>query len=166
MLTRLWMWFLTRMGRDSRGLFLFYDGRRWRTVDAIEALRGFFLLKDFDWDSTPDLLKQPIATVQVATSKRIADAVREVLKVKSSANGGLTETECLEVFHKFRAYVDNVKKNTSLYPITTDYTDQNQSLDELEIPPNLPSAFGSMPSVKLPDAAGLPAVPTSDSTMK
>lgn len=165
MLTWFWSLFRTRKGCDERGLFLFYDGRKWRTVDALETLRAFFLLPQdrFDWDTTPDGLKEPFATVQVATTNRIANAVREVFRLKSSDQGGLTETECLNLLSEFRAWIGDVKKNTSLYPIPTDSI-PNSSLDELEIPPHPSLAFGSTQSGKSPADAGLPAVPTSTVT--
>lgn len=159
MWTRFLQWLMTRMGRDSRGLFLFYDGRRWRTADGLESLRAFFTRDGFDWDETPEQLKIPTATTQVLATKRIADAVRGVFGIKRAAEGGLSEAECLNLFWRFRGYLDDVKKNGSLYPILPDATESNQ-LEAWEIPARPGSASGS--TVPAPSNAppGLPAEPT------
>jgi hypothetical protein len=163
MLKRFLKWLTKPIGCDERGLFLFHDSQKWRTVDGLETLRAFFLLPQdrFDWDTASDNLKQPFATVQVATIKRISDAVREVFNLPPS---GLTETECVTLLNEFRGWIGDVKKNTSLYPISPDSTESNQ-LDPLEIPPPLPLAYTSIPTEKSPADVGLPPVPTSTATI-
>ncbi len=161
MLKRFWYWLMTRMGRDSRGLFLFWDGRSWRTVDALECAREFLSLSDFDWDDTPSGLDSAggTAITQLHAVKGIAKAVRQVFHIKSVADGGLTESECLEVFWNFRTLLGLVKKNGKLFQTLEDST-QNPS-DDMPVPPSLPSASGSIVTEPSSEPAGSLPVATA-----
>ena len=158
MLTRIWIFLLSLIGRDPRGLFRFYDGKRWRSVDPLEAARAFFTLPTFDWDETPEMLKTGQAMTQLQTLQKIAVAVREVFGIKSTSEGGLSELGCFHLFIAFRGFLGNVKKNGSLIQISPEFTDSGL-LDPSEIPPRPGSGSGSTLTAPSPVQPGSPAEP-------
>jgi hypothetical protein len=129
----LWAW-LTRPSKASeRGFFVFWNGRGWSKLDGLETLRGFLAVPGFDWEETPQLLKAAGIATQLIASSRIASAVRTVMKVKTAAEGGLTEKECLELFSAFEWYCDHVKKNGSLFQMSED-SDSSKSTTQRSSP--------------------------------
>jgi hypothetical protein len=153
MWTRFRLWLLTRLAFDPRGVFRFFDGRRWRTVDPLTTARAFLSHPKFDWDETPQLLVVPRATEQLTTVQVIDAAVREVFQIPPFAAGGLTELECVDLLSKFRQYLGNVKKNGSLFPISP-VSMESEPSDEVTIPPRPGSASGSTPIEPLPAQPG------------
>jgi hypothetical protein len=160
MLTRLWLWLLTRLGFDPRGLFVFFDGHSWRTVDPLQIARALMTHPTFDWDETPQLLTSGQSVVQLDAFGRIALAVREVFEIQPVERGGLSERECLELLTDFRTYLGDVKKNGSLFPISPASTARRSS-DEMPVPAKPDSDCGSTPTEPLPVPPGSPVEPTS-----
>lgn len=161
MWTRFRFWVLTRLSLDPRGVFRFFDGRRWRTVDPLTAARAFLSHPKFDWDETPQLLAVPRATEQLTTVQVIDAAVREVFQIPAFAAGGLTELECVDLLSKFRLYLGDVKKNGSLFPISL-ASMESEPLDEIVIPPRPGSVSGSTPIEPLPVQPGSILEPISN----
>lgn len=107
--------FLERKRRreSRRGLFVYSDGKRVRSVDPISAILTLEAHKDFRFDRHPkqaaDGDKEAIAIC--------ADAVREAFSVPAySAPGkpGLTVAECYSLLQAFGRYVALQKKSISL----------------------------------------------------
>lgn len=152
-------WLFRLFDRDSRrGLFPYFDGKRYRKIDGLSALRAFYTLPNFDWDETPAMLDARVSTVELTAFKTIGEAVREVFGIPAVEKGGLTETGCWDLLLAFREYCDGVKKNTSLFPTPPTSTAAAQS--EMLLPPPLLSASGSTASDPLPESAGLPMAGT------
>lgn len=125
--------------RGKRDFFRFFDGSRWRAVDPLPIARALFTHAKFDWDETPKLLRSQQATVEIQAAKVIAEAVREVFAIAPAERGGLTELECVDLLGAFQEYLGNVKKNGSLFRISSEPTDQ-QSSPDFPMPAPLPSA--------------------------
>jgi len=134
MWTRLWLWILTRLGRDPRGLFVFFDGRRWRAVDPLSVARQLFTHAEFDWDETPQLLLTGQSLMQLEAFRVIGEAVRTAFAVRAVSAGGLSDRECLELLTAFRTYLGDVKKNGSLFPISQDSM-ESPSADRCDMKP-------------------------------
>ena len=120
MFARLRYWWHQVTGRGHRGLFLFYDGRRWRSVDGLATLRAFLEVEGFDWDETPRMLATVGIKSQLQAIESIASAVREAFQLESFENGGLSETNCVDLLAAFQDFAGHVKKNGSLYPTSPD----------------------------------------------
>lgn len=162
MWTRFSLWLLTRLGRDPRGLFTFFDGRRWRSVDPLAVARAFFTHRNFDWDETPELLRSGVATVQLEAFRVIGEAVREVFAMKPVDQGGLSDLECLDLLTSFRQYLGDVKKNGNLFPTLPDSTESPCS-EGLPIPTRPDWVYGSTTIEPLPAPPGSPVAAMSDS---
>ena len=160
MWTRFWHWLQTRLGRDPRGLFVYFDGRRWQSSDPLQVARQLFTHSEFDWDETPQLLLVPKADIQLEAFRVIGNAVRSAFQIASVDHGGLTDRECLDLLTAFRVYLGDVKKNGSLFPISPASTD-SRAAAQLTTKPALD--FGSMPIAPFSEPPGLPAGPTSAS---
>ena len=161
MLTRFWFWLHGRFHDDRRGLFSFFDGRRYRSVDALTAARSLFAHPRFDWDETPGLLRSGVASVQLTAFARIGETVREVFAIPPVEAGGLTELGCADLLAAFQDHLGNVKKNGSLFPISPISTAQGCSV-EMPMPPPLDLVSGSIGNDPSPANAGSPAGPTSE----
>lgn len=162
MLTCLWFWFLTILGFDPRGLFAFFDGRRWRRVDPLEITRAFFTHPKFDWDETPNLLAGGNAFEQAHVLGQIARATREVFGIKEASAGGLTDQECFTLFGRFRQYMGDVKKNGKLFPTSSDSREsESTAWEDLPNPTRPGGVYSSTPSEQSAAPPGSPAVPTS-----
>lgn len=154
MWTRLALWVLMRVGRDPRGLFRFFDGRRWRWADPLAVARALFTHPGFDWDETPQLLLTGRAEMQLQACRIIGVAVRAAFQVQTLDEGGLSERECLDLLTSFRTYLGDVKKNGSLFPIWQESTESPLADDCV---PKPGSACGSMPTGLSAERPGFPA---------
>lgn len=156
------MWSLLRRlwcrvpAADQRGLFRFYDGRRWQNADPLSVARALFTDPEFDWDETPLLLQTGQAVVQLQAVATIARAVRLAFGLTPFADEGLSELECLELLEEFRRYLGDVKKNGSLFPISPDCMELPSAIGS---PTKDASACGSMPAGPLSGPPGSPAEP-------
>lgn len=149
MLHRWWISFLIWRGVDTRGLFRFHDGARWRCVDPFPVLRALLSAEKFDWDETLKLMETHNLTIQLESFQMIGEAVRSAFKAPE-----LTETECLSLLTQFRGYLGNVKKNGSLFPTLPDSTESKPLAGSAEKPV---SASFSTPIAPSLAPAGLPA---------
>ena len=165
MLIQFWHWLQSKFHDDRRGLFSFFDGRRYRKVDALTAARALFSHPTYDWDETPGLLQSGIATVQLTAFARIGEAMREVFSIPDMEAGGLTELGCADLLASFQDHLGHVKKNGSLFPISPISTAQG-SLVEMPMPPPLDLVSGSIGNDPSPANAGLPAGPTSENFVR
>lgn len=119
--TRLWLWLLQILGFDPRGLFQFFDGKCWRTVDPLQVARDLFTHPRFDWDETPQLLLTGKAPAQLEAFHVIGEAVRAIFRIPPVDQGGLTDRECLDLLTAFRHYLGDVKKNGSLFQTSPEF---------------------------------------------
>ncbi len=160
-----WLWFLYVSRFDNRrGLYLFHDGRRWRQVDAMVAVRTLMTSTKFDWDKTPALLNEPNAVIQSGAAILIAEVVREVFSVPQSKQGGLSDLGCVDLLNSFSEYLDNVKKNTSLWPISQPSTEVPDIVKVYGIPTKPGWDSGSIANAPQPASPGSPAEPTTGNT--
>lgn len=158
MWTRFWLWLLTRLGQDPRGLFVFFDGHCWRAVDPLQAARDLFSHPEFDWDETPKMLMTGHATIQLEAFRLIGCAVRTAFEIPAVQSGGLTERECLDLLTGFRQYLGDVKKNGSLFQTSSDSTEH---LSADGSPTNPVSDSGSTAAELSCEPPGLLVEPTS-----
>lgn len=158
MLMSVWWWVSSLFVRDTRDIFRFFDGRRWRGIDPFVAARVLFTHPKFDWDETLLLLTMPRVGPQLQTMETIVAAVQEAFGVRSFDEGGLAETECLALLYEFREYMGDLKKNGSLFPISPPATESRPSVATPPIgePPltSVASDSGSMPSGSSSDTLG------------
>lgn len=158
MLVRFWLWLLTKLGQDPRGLFVYHDGRRWRRADPLETARRLFAFPEFDWDETPTMILSGRSDIQLDAMRIIAAAVRSAFEIPAASKGGLSEMECFDLLDRFRTYLGDVKKNGSLFPISPDSTASARLADSTTKPA---ADSGSTPIAPSPAPRGLPAERTS-----
>lgn len=126
MFHRLWIYLLQALGFNPRGLFRFYDGRRYRTVDPMviarnlwaanivsEVSEGKFEAVPFDSLQSLKKITSAVGTQIEKGYAEIAEAVREAFELRPFENGGLSEAECQKLLERFEDWMGNVKKNGS-----------------------------------------------------
>lgn len=115
----IWRLMAIWLGRRTREIFRFWDGRRWRYADPLAVARALENNERFDWTTHPALT----ATGDLDALKVTADAVREAFALPLfDGRHGLTEGECLSLLADFTDYLDSLKKNTSpspMWPVST-----------------------------------------------
>lgn len=135
MLRRLTIWFLQRLGFDPRGLFSFYDGRRYRHGDPMKIARklwsaqvvkevtlGQYAPMPFESVESRQRIKSGVGTQIQQGYAEIEEAVRYAFDLKPFEKGGLSENECEQLLGRFEDYLGDVKKNGSKTPISADGT--------------------------------------------
>lgn len=110
-------------GLESRDIFQYWDGRRYRRCDPWTVYRATVDDPKFEWDTTPKLIAMDAVDddslrIKLDAVLDAATMVRRVFDVRPLDKGGLTEAECLELLWRFSAYVGSVKKNTRRTPIS------------------------------------------------
>ena len=127
-----WFWsvFLGYFGRNNRGIFRFWNGRRWVGVDPIPVARALLSHPEFAWDETPKLTDDPDVEVAADAIRISAAAVRDAFGIKPLEQGGLTEAECCQILWAFREYLGIVKKNGSGPLISPEPTESAASDNE------------------------------------
>lgn len=116
MFARAWLWILSIVGLDPRGIFVFYDGKRWRRSDPFVIYRGIYEVPGFDPDTALPTLNQGDARQKLKSAEKIAAAVRHVFGVKQLEDGGLTDLECVQLLGDFFEFSDDLKKSTEPQP--------------------------------------------------
>lgn len=116
MLARFWLWVLSFLGLDPRGIFVFYDGRRWRRVDPFVIYRAIYEVDGFDPDTSLAKLNQGETRQKLKQIAIVADAVRRVFQVNTLNGGGLTDLECADLLSDFFEFADDLKKSTEQQP--------------------------------------------------
>lgn len=161
-----WIWFVFVIRFDQRrGLFFFHDGRKYRSIDALETVRALFAHPTYKWDDTPGLIISGMSPVQLDALKTTAAAVREVFRIPLVGDGGLTELGCADLLDSFRGFLGDVKKNGSLFPISPTSTEIGSS--DIGWIPELPhSDSGSISTGSLPVERGLLAGPIQGDTTR
>lgn len=170
MFRRIWIRFLQSLGFDPRGIFTYWDGRKWRHVDPIVVGRRLwsvnveqrrqFDIKDaplpFDSENPRKLIKKGDWDSVQRGLHEIAEAVRYAFQLNTfDGRNGCSELECLQILEKFESYMSVLKKNGSGLPITSTSTDT--SLDN-ESPTSNGSDSGSTSTAvqhAIPDVSGL-----------
>lgn len=102
-LSYLWM---VSFGRKERGIFRFWDGRRWRTADPIPTWRA--LADD------PEFLAETHLTLvdggDLESVGIVGRAVRRAFGVPEFNQGGLTERQCVDLLESYYSFIDSLKK--------------------------------------------------------
>lgn len=150
-----WIWFLQCLGQDPRGIFSFWDGRRWRHSDPIVIARKLWSVvidgMPFDSDASRDLIRTNIGTQLQKGYLDTSFAVCEAFDILPLAAGGLTELECAQLLDRFEDYLGDVKKNGNGKPIMSPSSDASQ---ENVLPIINESAFGSTSTENDSDSPG------------
>lgn len=121
-------------GFESRDIFRYWDGRRYRFGDPWAIFRATMADPEFDWETTPSLIQMEAADNDSLRTKFDAmlvasTMVRKVFSVPPFEQGGLTDNECLALLWSFSAYVGAIKKNTSPTPISPTSTASSREGD-------------------------------------
>lgn len=116
------LWFLQLLGRDPRGLFRFWNGRRWVSVDPLPAARVLMTHQKFDWNKTPKLTNDDDPETVSEAIQTSAEAARDAFGIPAFTAGGLTETECCRILWAFMDYMTDLKKNGSGPPTSPEPT--------------------------------------------
>jgi hypothetical protein len=110
----IWLW--QCLGYDVRGIFVFWDGRRWKRADPMVALQRLYEIPDFNPDETPLMLSAADPHVRMKTAAHIASAVQTAFGLRTLADGGLTILESVSLLASFDEYMTGLKKSTGLEP--------------------------------------------------
>jgi hypothetical protein len=99
----------------ARCIYRYHDGRRWVRADPIRIQRE--LLTDPDLSLETDLKLAMAETPETAAAVgRVVNAVRRAFRVTSFADGGLLDTECIELLGHFAAFLQELKKKVGFWP--------------------------------------------------
>lgn len=101
---------------ESRGIFRFHDGQRWRRVDPIRVSICLDAIDGFHPIDTPQLLQVEEGAELLKTAEKVAEAVRVAFKVPQFDDGGLTTLECVNLLADFFDFTEGVKKNSNPTP--------------------------------------------------
>lgn len=107
--------------RRHRAIFHYYDGVRQRQIDPYVALKGFF--RDIDENDLRGADEGDMESIE-----KVVGRAREVFGIDAFEDGkGLTVSETFQVLARFLEYVETVKKNTNLPPISSQSTESSGS---------------------------------------
>ncbi len=160
MLTRFRIWLLQLLGFNPRNLFVYFDGKTWRTADPLVATREFMTFPGFDWDEVVAQLEKVPALEQLHHIGNIARVVRKVLSIPEHADGGLTEIQCFDLFGSFRNMMGAVKKNGNLFP-TSQTSTESTLLEDLPFPTKPGGVYSSTSTDPSAEKPGSPEEQTS-----
>ena len=142
MLRSILFWLAYAIGLDPRGLFVFFDGRRWRHADPMVLARRLWSISGFESDKSRELLRSDQGALKAQGFAEIARAVQKAFSVYEVEHGGLTEIECEALLDRFETYLGELKKNGSPGQTSAQFTVPNVSLDGLVDPMNAASVSG------------------------
>jgi hypothetical protein len=131
---RSWYW------NRKRGIFRFWDGRKYVRVDPLLALDK--LVSDPDMDLVRDFKLSEEGNME-ATKRLVAGAER-AFGMKGYEEGGLTITEAVSVLSEFILWMHELKKKVDSIPMPSQPSDSTSSRDES--PTNGRSESGSIPN--------------------
>ncbi len=101
-------WKLWRQSR-TRAIFPYWDGQKWRTADPITIYRAIKSHPDFNLERHPEMHDAGDDEATLICLK----AARDIFGVKSLQEGGLTETETIDLLGAYFEWISDVKKNIS-----------------------------------------------------
>lgn len=150
-IARIWQWAKSTTDqalslvdpRRQRVVFHYHDGKRWRTIDPIEAVLRF----DNDPEYRGDLHPRMVDENDPEGVRVIADAVRRVFGVseyRESTTEGLTIAERLELFRVFWLFIASLKKN--IEPTPTSPPPTAPTLKASEAPNDVKTRSDTSPS--------------------
>ena len=122
MIHRLIIGVLYFLGFDPRGLFAYFDGRRWRYGDPLVMARSLYAVPKFDADRLKDAIRDGDTMAKLNAADELSKVIRTVWNIESAENGGLTDGECCELHTKFDRYIGDLKKNGNGPAITPSFT--------------------------------------------
>lgn len=118
MLRSLLYWLAYRVGLNPRGIFVYYDGRKWRYGDPLVMARSLWSIAGYDSGTVrmgieePSVLN-PDGVSVVKAYGQLASIVRSAFDLRPVEDGGLTEFECRQLLDRFESYLGELKKNSS-----------------------------------------------------
>lgn len=118
----LWRW-LTEPRQPARGIFRFWDGQRDRSEDPLEILRAVNNDSEFNPEVDPELMNA--ADGDEEAMLRALRCVRRAFKVKEFSQGGLLESETLDLLAQLYEFLASLKKSTSDFPTSSPLTTES-----------------------------------------
>lgn len=113
-------WYRRRRLNRQRELFSYFDGRRTRRIDPMQAHRALDLHPSFTWD-----MGYLVEQGDVETTEIVVRAVCEVFGLERwspETDRGMTDTEIIGALVDFTVYLDDLKKKhnpgPTLRPVT------------------------------------------------
>ncbi|MCC7424822.1 MAG: hypothetical protein IT428_31510 [Planctomycetaceae bacterium] len=97
----------------GRAIFRFWDGQRDRLADPMVIHRSLLEHGEFNWETTPALIDVDNDKISSDALRITADATRKAFGVPELIDGGLTETELLQLLVQFSLYLSSLKKSIS-----------------------------------------------------
>ena len=93
----------------ERDIFTYWDGVKRRKGDPLAIQRALLTDPKFDIKFDPDIAKVPTLDGLKAVG-RLIDATRRAFKVPDFEKDGLTDGECLNLFHVFSFYIGQLQE--------------------------------------------------------
>lgn len=112
-------WLFRRILNNHRMLFRYWNGIRYVSADPFVITRAMLNTTTFDVENDLKKINIPDARVISSTIEVIAKGVREIFSIPPFEKGGLTELECISLLFSFNDFMDRVKKNGALNPISS-----------------------------------------------
>lgn len=111
--------------RRKRRIYRFHDGRRWRAADPLKALVDLELHEVV----VPERDLPAVDAASPEATRNVAEATREIFDVPPFEEGGLGYEELLQVLEGLFAFMEQLKKNTSVAPRQLPPTEESTSSD-------------------------------------
>lgn len=124
-LDKLRCWLFNR----QRYVYRFWDGSRTRVADPLASYRDLMAHEDFRID---DMRMLSIPALMPDKAKSLANAYRDVFKVKQVEDGGLTDVECVHNLQDFLGVAYIQKKSTGTTQTSPTSTDTEVSQDSVD----------------------------------
>lgn len=110
-------------GRRARAIFRYWNGQREVAADPFEITRAI----ENDPAFNPEIDYALVDAGDSAAILRTVNCVRQAFKVKSFNEGGLLESECLDLMIAFLDFLGSLKKSTSPPPTSSPPTESASS---------------------------------------
>lgn len=112
--------------RRSRMIFKYWDGKRTRLADPMVLYREIMAHDEFKMDDFKMITVKDLFPTIVG---RLAKVSRDVFKLKTAEDGGLTDMEAVQNLRAFIEYSGLQKKSTESPPTSLPSTEPNVSPD-------------------------------------
>lgn len=146
----------------ERLIYHYWDGQRMVSVDPMELFKKLI-----------DVAPKVYVDAKVvkfgmkdapAKQKELIESVRGMFGIKPYDQGGLTETESMELFYHFLEFTERIKKNSSQSPMPQEGDSTGSSIFSGDGPPTKnPSGSGSTASE--PSTETSPSSPTGQPSL-